>query len=353
MVTPPESFRHGPCRAWHPTGKLRFEGQYERDERVGRWTFYDRSGDISEQGDFVADHRDGPWITRDPATRKQKAIEYIAGRPRPDHDLLMAGIEADLVSGSLRRQVAAIRRLEELGPYGVPLLVELLDSKAAALQLLALRTLAEQPVLPAAADSKLTALSDHASPRIALHALRTSYHAQSGERDEILPRLLSAIESADDEQLAAEILLGMYDTDAQRRPLIMHHLLERLGSVQAQYDARWGGMPADHAAQLAERRWGVLPDLEAGFESANAEGRWFAILVLHLLVAAGPCRQVETSPGVSEVQCEIPAAAEALLQRAKADTDPRVREAAETVGRGSGGFGFGFSGFGGQSGGFF
>jgi antitoxin component YwqK of YwqJK toxin-antitoxin module len=340
-IEPPESWRHGPCRAWHPTGTLRFEGQYDHDQRVGLWRYFDEQGNSLERGTFIADRREGPWIARDGATGIEKTIEYIAGRTIAEHEVLIAGIRADLASGSVRREVAAIRRLEELGPQGVPLLIELLDRPSSTIQHLALRTLAEQQALPGEALPRIAALADHADPRLALRALVALYLARPEQRSELVGPLLAAIDQTEDD-LAFDILLAMCRADEAHRGIILPALLERIGAYQAAYYPAYGGMPPDHVAQVAELGWGVLPHLESAFRSANGEGRWCAILVLHLLVASGePRRPSAAGAAPADVQWPIPEIAQPLLERAKADYDPRVREAAHAVGHGTGGFGSG------------
>lgn len=52
---PWQSVRRGPARAWHPSGQLKFEGQYEDDHRSGAWTFYDNQGRVTSRRDYIAE----------------------------------------------------------------------------------------------------------------------------------------------------------------------------------------------------------------------------------------------------------------------------------------------------------
>jgi hypothetical protein len=348
----PCSIRHGPCRGWHSSGELRFTGKFENDLRTGPWAFYDEQGRKLESGDYVADRREGAWTIADPAGAANKTVEYVAGRPRDEYDRWLAMTRDDLASGDVRREVAAAERLVQLGPHGEALLVELLGRPSRRLQLMALRSLARQSRVSPDALPKSAALIDQPDERLALRAMLVVFLHQADRREGLWPRLQRAIEKTGD-SVAFESLLALFPADGQHRDAVVAQLIERMGTGQAQ--PKGWVLPPDYAVMIGDLGWDVLPPLERTYASASPDARLLAIHVLHNLVARGEQEFVEVVSGVVELRYEIPAEAQPLLDRAKADADPRVREAAEHVGKSY--FYGNFSGFGGQGfgrgGGFF
>lgn len=356
----PCSIRHGPCRGWHATGELRFTGQFENDLRTGPWAYFDEQGRALESGSFVADRRAGAWMTADPATGRQQSIAYTADQPRAEFQRWLAATQADLASGEVRRELAAAQRLEDLGAEGVPLLVELLANPSRRLQLLALRALSRQAAVPFECLPQVAAMIDQPDARLALRAMLVVYLMQPGEREAIFPRLTAAIELVD-HSLALEASLAIVRADPDRRELVLAKLLERFGEQQA--IAKGSGYPPDYVTRLADLGNGIIPHLDRLYTAASPNARWFVVMVLQDLVSRGEPKYQEVPPGVLDYRCEIPPAAQPLLEKIKADPVPHIRDGAASIGipyynhpwlSPSGGFsGFGSQGFSGPAGGFF
>jgi MORN repeat variant len=51
------TIRHGPARAWYPSGQLKFAGSYQDDRREGPWTFYDEIGQVTATEFYRAGQR--------------------------------------------------------------------------------------------------------------------------------------------------------------------------------------------------------------------------------------------------------------------------------------------------------
>ena len=337
------AIRHGPAKVWYENGRLRLEGQYEDDLKAGPWTFYDEQGRVTSQGTFRADDRDGTWTVLDAATGKRQTIEYSAGLIRSDQERLLAGLNRQLLEGGTNERIAAARRLEKLGPSAVPCLLAALEHADAEVQLLALRALARQEALPDEAVEKIAGLVQHTDRRVALRAMLAIYLARPGEREALRGRLLRSLESEADE-VAIDALLAMCRADPAGRSIVLAPLLARMGRAEANDDGSLASSPS-HAGQIADLGWEVVPHLEALFPASNAEARWFMVLVLDELIRRQP-RLVKNPSGYIQSRYEIPAAAQPLIDRAKADADPRVRESAAAVGSN----GFGGGGFGGGGG---
>ena len=73
------SVNHGPFKSWHPNGKVASKGEYESDERVGKWEFRWANGKLREKGSFADGLRDGVWRTWDDDGRLTSKGSYRAG----------------------------------------------------------------------------------------------------------------------------------------------------------------------------------------------------------------------------------------------------------------------------------
>jgi hypothetical protein len=355
----PHSIRHGPCRAWHPQARsasegdsptpaakpsLRFEGQYENDERTGRWTYYDEQGRLLESGNFAKDRREGTWTSLDPATGDESNTQYVAGRPRAEHDRWMAEADADLASGSLRRQVAAIARLSEVGASGQPRLVELLSSDDDKVKLLALRTLVRQRHVPAEALSAIQPLADHPDPALSVRAKTALYLADPAQRDELLPELVDLAGFDARQELYRETVVAVYGADPMRRDVIVRQVIASLTPL---HEPELYYSFYNWECVLANFGPDVIPLLDAEFQRASPDERVYIMAVLQEIIRRD--EHVFWSSGVGTVASTIPPAAKPLIERAKADPDVRVRKWAELIGQPQGGMGSGM----GTGGGFF
>ena len=57
-----EPLRHGEWKTWHANGQLEISGQYERDQKVGKFVNYYASGQIAAQGTYRNDKHEGDWV---------------------------------------------------------------------------------------------------------------------------------------------------------------------------------------------------------------------------------------------------------------------------------------------------
>lgn len=76
----PDGTPMGPLRAFHPTGELEVEGQFEHGLKVGRWTWWDRQGRKRQEGDHIAGDKHGTWVSwRDGQQISERRFDH--GKP--------------------------------------------------------------------------------------------------------------------------------------------------------------------------------------------------------------------------------------------------------------------------------
>ncbi|HEX3852116.1 MAG TPA: hypothetical protein VHW01_14190, partial [Polyangiaceae bacterium] len=59
----PDGRKHGPWTEWHPSGKLKSQGQYRDGKMEGRWVTYFEDGARNVEGDYKGGLKDGIWTT--------------------------------------------------------------------------------------------------------------------------------------------------------------------------------------------------------------------------------------------------------------------------------------------------
>jgi len=354
------SERHGPARVWYPTGKLRFEGQYVHDRKDGRWTHYDEQGRTTDQGEYQQDWKEGIWKEEKPNAAGRgpeiQKVEYVAGRPRADHDALVARLRADLLEGgSLRarheaiaRYVAAVERLEGLGRHGTPLLLEALDRPDADLKVLAVRTLERivaqaaiteppRPLDVQAILAKVEPLMAVTDSRLRTHALLIVYRQKPSERARLLPKLLEAVIATSDPEWQQQALRTIFALEPERSQAIFPTLAivaeAYLKPEPAGQFGRWFQYEPYGFIALAEE----LKDLDALLIqqslSRDPAVRWFVLAVVGDLTYRELTRQVSVTGGGKATQLVIPEPYRELVERLKGDPDTAVREAADRVGQ--------------------
>jgi antitoxin component YwqK of YwqJK toxin-antitoxin module len=163
--------RTGPTHETWEDGSPRIVGQFARDRRDGKWTWYDRSGGKVLEGNYEQGCKQGPWRRWERPGQEPTVEHYVHGQRVDDLDALLARLSADLFSDELRRQVRAAHGLRSLGRAGVPPLQAALQDANTDQQLLALRTLQHLGPLAAAAADDLEATAKDAPARVRFRAL--------------------------------------------------------------------------------------------------------------------------------------------------------------------------------------
>jgi hypothetical protein len=336
------AIRHGPVKVWYASGQLQLKGGYQDDLRDGLWTHYDEQGRVSEQGQYQADLREGDWLVSGTAPGQTSKPRYVGGLPRETHDALLAPLADDLAGGSTSRKIAAAEQLPLLGPRGIAALAAALASKDQETLLLALRALGRQDALPDEGVELIAPLANHAEPRIALRARLALYVARPSERSKLFLPLAEALGDADDDR-TWEGFWAIYHAGPDHRAAALGPLVYGMANIEAKYQSGTAQHRPNYFELVADLGWEVIPQLEEIFPHASAEERWFIVRVLQTLVARGKLVITETASGRA-VNWPIPEQARPLLERAKADADPNVKQAADQVGRQRSGGGLGGAG---------
>ncbi len=352
----PVAERHGPCRVWYASGKLQYEGSYADDRRDGAWKFYDEQGNVVEAGEYKEDLREGEWtilasgvrehpddiaLSETPdhppadASRSPVRVTYVAGRTQTDHDALLARLRADLASNSVRRQVAAAARLEELGQHALPILHEQLQSGNTEAKILALRLLTGHEALTPAMYPQIEPLVRDDDPRLALRAMLAVYLLSPERRSQIHRRLLELVEATDNRDLKFDILAKMCDANPDQRLATFMRLIEILAEDTAIEPGMFNFYLTPDWHRLTNLKSDPVPLLAQSFVHSDPRVRLVILLLLEQLVETGEGQLPVASgtAGNAEIVWPIPPTVQAVIDKAKTDPDPKIREQAEAIGR--------------------
>lgn len=334
------SFRHGPARTWYRNGQLKSEGNYDHDSRHGHWTFYDDTGHITHSGNYENGFREGPWLiaSRSPTPTRSVSeeyssnwIEFIGGRPRAEHQRLIREIQTDLSSSEIEHQIIAMDRLEELGRHALPLLTKCLEDSSTDLQLLALRRLERmaiaeireyQPassIFDAAIMARIGALLDSDNDRVARSAMLLLYRLSPNRREELFPKLLAAIQQFGDDTWKWQALAGLWQTDREHRPAVFAELAQ---AHNGRLTSPFLTIPLGYFDESQEI-------LDAASRSDDPKMRRYAIEVTAILARTLSKRPFAAG---TTTQFAVPEPLQSIVERAKSDSDPAIREAAAAVG---------------------
>jgi hypothetical protein len=347
------SHRHGPCRVWYASGQLRFEGQYADDQRDGVWTFYDEHGGTTESGPYKAGLRDGEWrITgtkpgpggselapggNAPGSSLLPAkITYVAGRTQAEQESLLARLAADLAGDSVRRQVAAAARLEELGEAGVPILKAALTGERPEANMLVLRSLMRLESLTADLLPKIEPLTNDDDSRLALRAMLAVHQLAPERRGKLYPRIMALAGESANRDLALEALVQVCNLDADRRLLAFMSLIERLAhdvSTTGPRDPFLAPLSSTEIQPVQQLKTNPVPLLAAAFGHRDPQVRVYVLMALEQIVESGEAQRPLVGGAGAHWTWTVPPGIQAVLERAKNDSDPEVRMQAEQVGR--------------------
>jgi hypothetical protein len=363
LVSPPGGFmpilplpenhvaeRHGPCRVWYASGKLQYEGHYADDRRDGTWKLYDEQGNVTEKGEYKADLRDGEWtilasgvrklpddiasrVTPDhppaDASRSPSKVVYVAGRTQAEHNALLDRLRADLASGIVRRQVAAAARLEELGQHALPILHEQLQSGSTEAKILALRILTEHEALSREMVPQIAPLIGDDDPRLATRAMLAIYLLAPERRGQLHRRLIELALASSNRDLKLAVLAHMCDANPNQRQATFMKLVEILAEDTANEPGIVNYYLSPDWDRLTRLKSDPVPLLAQSFVHSDARVRLYILLVLEQIVEFG----AGTLSNQDEYTWPIPPTVQAVIDRAKTDPDPGIRQQAEAIGR--------------------
>ena len=338
----PGAIREGSARAWHPSGKLKLEGQYAGDARDGMWSHFDEQGELLERGAYVAGRREGEWTIRDRESGQLTRVAYINGRTAAEHKQLLARLADEMKSADRRLQLSAAKKLEELGSAGAPILQESLREEGEITQLLALRTLLRCGALPEEMDGVFRSLIDHPRRPLGQRAMVAAIvlSQRRGNLDRrLLDRLLSEIDAeSGPSELRVELLQTLCQLETRDRPEIFSRLVAAVAEgvqrspeldIQA---AALRDAQLDVSPILSQKK--ELPALlQYAFGSPDPLVRATVMLAVEQLVERGP--PIPDPPGADypkETRWKIPAELQLLVEQGRSDLSPVVCEQAEDVG---------------------
>jgi hypothetical protein len=250
-------------------------------------------------------------------------------------------LRSDLASSSVRRQVAAAARLEELGPHALPILHEQLQLGSTEAKVLALRILTDHDALSREMLLQIEPLIGDDDPRLALRAMLAVYVLSKERRNELHPRLLQAVNRAANRDLQLGVLAQMCDANSDQRQATFMKLVEILAEDTEIEPGMFNFYLTPAWQRLTRLKSDPVPLLAQSFVHSDPRVRMVILLVLEQIVEGN-------EPGTfnaqtSEYTWPIPPAVQAAIDKAQTDPDPSVRQQAEAIGRepqfqGGGGF---------------
>jgi len=338
------SLRHGPAKAWHASGQLKETGDYRYDRRDGPWKFFDEQGRVVKEGEYRRGLREGTWKVFDPVSREMDTVDFIGDRPRAEHEQLIAQLQAELASGQIERQVAAMDRLEQLGTHGLPHLTIALADSQGEIKLLALRRIDRLSMIPRmAGDStpsvvdleaigRIERLIDSDDERIARLALLIVYRETADRRDALFPRLIESIRQSPDGEWAFQALAMVWTTDVAHRPAVFNELAEAIDRWSRD-DYSWYAHPwllTDWFFVKPSKSSDIDELLCSAMKSERASVRRLAIQWIARL-AVWNQEVTKQADGTQLIYFPVPEQFREAVQAARSDADDRVRKIADRI----------------------
>ena len=106
----PDGTPHGPYRAFHPNGRLKQQGTYEKGKKTGKWIAWHENGKTSRVGAFEDDLETGEWTFFYESGEKMAEGEfekgkkhgewrlyYDTGKPKAEEEWAEGRLEGDRV----------------------------------------------------------------------------------------------------------------------------------------------------------------------------------------------------------------------------------------------------------------
>jgi hypothetical protein len=346
---------HGQASFWHENGKLSAKGNYQYNDRHGSWSAWNDKEQLVASGSYDRGKKHGLWkeaASGDP--QRMVTQEYVHGLKKELLDAHLKSLAERLDKGDVSERLTLIGVAAEFGEPALPLIEKFARDKTSPhVQLAAIAAVGRCDGDVAALQAPLEALTEADDPRVAMDARRELFRHVPKQRNAMLPALLK-----DAEQLAETSLAEAF-RDLRELFVLEPDLRDEVFTVVLQATARHiapregtRGMPlADFVGEPASNspaevaRWRALaaPYLKQGFDSDDKQVR---LAVVHLIrqILAEQHAKGQVFANASAAVWPIPANLQPLVERARQDNDPDVKQAAENADKVPGFGGFGGSG---------
>jgi len=196
-------------------------------------------------------------------------------------------------------QVLALRRLERMA-------------------IAAIERRPESGVFDPSTIARIEALLDSDDERTARSAMLLLYRVSPDRRDALFPRLLSAIRQFGESGWKWSALISLWQTDIAHRAAIFAELAQY-------YDGRLNNVNLFVPLPFSDDMTEILGNAS---HSNDPRLRRFTIEFISIVARSGQRPFV----GGTTVQYAVPKQLQPIVERAKADSDPTIREAAAAVG---------------------
>jgi hypothetical protein len=310
------SCRDGRTRAWYPSGRLQYEGDYKLGLQHGTWIFYDEHGGVTETGPFRAGKRHGEWTLTRSVSEGRQSIRYIDGRTEAELNDILARLKPQLASHNRRERYAALIDLADLGEGAAPLLLDRLTSGDSHEQAVILGAVPRMPTGLHLLLPRVRELVTSRDQHVAHQARLTLFQLAAESRDKLFERLLSEAIAVPTVGQCLEELTILYRA-AETRQEVVFALLMELSQRRDDVD-RW--VIAEAVGDLGGN---VTDYLIAACRHHDATVRLQGITTIHQFER----RWVQ---GRSYIHLNKDVK-ETLLARLKKDSSAEVRQVAEDI----------------------
>ncbi|WP_254510833.1 toxin-antitoxin system YwqK family antitoxin [Anatilimnocola floriformis] len=340
--------RQGPAKYWHVSGKLAAAGKFDQDERSGKWEEWNEQGELIAAGEYQQGKKSGDWQERSAETQKLVARQYVSGLPKEVFDAQLEQLTKRIEQGDIAQQVTLLSTAVDFGPAALPLLEKWAAKReqphvqfAAILAVIQVGGKSE-PFAAALANISET------TPQLAAAARWESYRHIPNSREKHLRPLLEesrqlAINSP---EAAVDLLRKMFAVDPPNRSAIFNELLpivrtnfgKEPWSLLGASDQRLSTAPLRATWQTE-----IAPYLDEALDDSQPENRRAAVMLIRQILAEREEFARSASTQMSGLW-KIPPNLVPLVERARRDSDPDVKELAENVDKAyfsKGGFGGG------------
>ncbi len=280
---PKVAVRQGASREWWDNGQPRSLGPFQQDRGHGSWTFWNRDGVKTAEGELRNGVRHGQWTMPGEKSQPPRVVQYVHGREVLKLEKLLAELESQLQSDDWHVRHDAVTALSGIGREGVPLLLKALQAGDAELRLSALESLAQLGPDAKSALVDIESLTRHADASVRFEALLAVFNIAEDRRGDVFKQLVTRVSSSNANEQTLQV--------------------ERLAQL---------GSP-------------LLPILEVTLQHGDAPAKYLTLAVIAKMLEDAAYGLYQPKDSITVQMASV------LLTAAQEDADPRVSSSAKFI----------------------
>jgi antitoxin component YwqK of YwqJK toxin-antitoxin module len=179
------SKREGPIKQWWPNGNVKVKGEFLDDHRHGPWVFTTDKDELVASGQYDRGRRQGEWKIRDENSQEVRTVMVINNREFSDIEKHLTELRTSFSTKDLTSLARSSAQLSALDHHGSQVMVNVLKQESLTSKLAIVHAVINMRTPSADLATALESATSNSDERVRIAAKTARYASAKIDRDKI------------------------------------------------------------------------------------------------------------------------------------------------------------------------